>query len=139
MAFDAADQVEPLDYNFDTIAQLYPGKYPILEGVKGTIPEPSDDAVQHLQHQLTAATKGLIPDDVDRDDRAALARAMRDLPEETFKLAEGKVTSALAELCAGSPTREQIEALPFRLRRKFLAWVQRELMDPESSTAATST
>lgn len=139
MAFDAADQVEPMDYNFDTIAKAYPGRYPLLEGVSGTVPEPSDEAVQHLQHRLTTATKGLIPDGIDTTDRTALALALREMPEGLFRDAEESVIDALAELTAGSPTREQIAALPFRIRRNFVRWLQKELMDPESSTAATST
>jgi hypothetical protein len=136
VSFDAGSEVEPLDYNFDTIAKRYPGRYPELEGVTGTVPEPSDDAVQTFQRRLTAATVDLLPV-IDMDDRVAVAKALRDMPEETFAKADQTIIDAVGELCAGSPTREQIAALPFRLRRKFVAWLQRELMNPESLTAAT--
>jgi len=136
MSFDAGSEVEPLDYNFDTIAKRYPGRYPELEGVIGTVPEPSDDAVQTFQRRLTAATVDLLPV-LDLDDRVAVAKALRDMPEETFAKADQVIIDAVGELCAGSPTRDQVAALPFRLRRKFVAWLQRELMNPESLTAAT--
>jgi hypothetical protein len=116
---------------------MYPGKYPALEGVKGTVPEPSDEAVQEFQRRLTAASRDVLPDDLDLDDRVAVARAMRDLPEGTFRKIDQAIIDAVAELTDGDPTREQIAALPFRLRRRFVTWLQRELMDPESSTAAT--
>lgn len=137
MAFDADSEVIPLDYNFATLAKRYPGRYPVLEGVEGTVPEPSDEAVQAFQQALARATRELLPRDIDEDDPKAVAKAMRSMPEDTWAKVDVKIIDALAELTAGSPTREQIAALPFRLRRKFITWVQKELMDPEGSNAAT--
>lgn len=136
--FDAGTQVEPLDYNFDTIATMYPGRYPLLENVQGTTDEPSDEDVQKLQRRMRAATKDLIPEGIDPDDKIALVKATRDLPEDAFRTAEAAILDAIADLTAGKPSRDQIAALPFRVRRKYIQWVQRQLMDPEGSNAATT-
>lgn len=136
--FDAGDVVDPLEYNFDTIAKRYPGKFPELEGVEGITDEPSDEAVQRLQHDLQAATAELFPDEVDMDDRAAVAQAMRGLSEDDWAKAEQNIIDAVARLTNGKPSREQIAALPFRVRRKYVQWLQRELMNPEHSTVATN-
>jgi len=137
MTFDADEEVAPLDYNFGTLAKRWPGKYPDLEGVVGTVPEPSDEAVQAFQRAMSRATRDLLPSDVDTDDPRAVALAMRKMPEDTWTKIDEGIIDALADLTAGSPTRAQLVALPFRLRRKFLMWIQRELMNPESSNAAT--
>jgi hypothetical protein len=60
------------------------------------------------------------------------------MPEGTFAKIDEGIIDALAELTAGSPTRTQLVALPFRLRRKFIMWLQQELMNPEGLTAATN-
>lgn len=132
MAFDVNDAPEPLDYDFDSIAKRYPGKYPDLEGVTGTTPEPSDDEVRELQAALGKATSALLPAGVNPDDRVALATALKDMDPAIFKQAEDGIIAAVAEITKGSPTFAQIMALPFRIRRRYVGWIQRELMNPEA-------
>lgn len=138
MGFDAADIVEPLDYNFDTLARRYPGLYPALDGVSGTVPEPSDEMVQRFQRDFAGATADLIPEGVDTNDRAALARVMRDMDDAVYKKSEDALLDALAALTRGQPTREQMGALPYRMKREFIKWLTNELMNPESSTVVST-
>lgn len=140
MGFDAGTVVAPLDYNFDSLAKLPKyqnpdgtSMYPELVGVVGTTPEPSDEAVQKMQRAFVASTKALQPAaDVDPNDPRAVRQALDDMPRELFAKAEEDILDALAELCAGSPTREQLKALPYRHKREYIKWLQGELMNPES-------
>lgn len=140
MGFDAASIVEPLNYNFDTLAKMKEytnpdgtSMFPELVGVYGTTKEPSDEAVQKMQRAFIDATKGLNPgEDVDPDDQRAVAKALNELPREAFAKAEEDILSALAELCQGSPTRDQLAALPYRQKREYIKWLQGQLMNPES-------
>jgi hypothetical protein len=140
MGFDAGSIVEPLNYNFDTLARMKEytnpdgtSMFPELVGVYGTTKEPSDEAVQKMQRAFIDATKGLNPaEDVDPEDRRAVAKALNDLPREAFAKAEEDILNALAELCQGSPTRDQLAALPYRQKREYIKWLQGQLMNPES-------
>jgi hypothetical protein len=126
MGFNAGDEVEPLDYDFT----FFKDKIPELAVAKGTIPEPSDTAVQRMQRKLVEATKKFVPSGA--PGAPTTAAAMADLPEDAFEQAETVILDAIAELCAGSPTREQLAVLPYRHKRKFIAWLQRQLMNPEA-------
>ena len=131
MGFNASEQVEPLEYDFTYFGTANP-PISVLANAKGEIPEPSDQAVTTMQRKLTAATKRFLPDNIDPNNQVAMNQAMAQIPEDAFSRAEQEILDAIAELCNGSPTREQLAALPYRHKRKFIAWLQRQLMNPES-------
>lgn len=139
MGFDAGTVVSPLEYNFDSLAKRYTkpdgeSMYPELVGVSGTTPEPSDEMVQEMQRSFVAATTRLnsATGAVDAEDRKAVAAALEAIPKEEFAKVEEDILDALAKLCQGRPTRDQLAALPYRQKREYIKWLQNELMNPES-------
>jgi hypothetical protein len=133
MGFDASSVVEELNYDFDSLARkLGPERHPLLVGVKGTTPEPSDDEVRQFQLDQQAAAKKFMPDGVDPTDRVALLTAMRSMPDSAFSEAQEGILDSISKLTKGEPSREQIAALPFRHQRRYITWLQKQLMDPES-------
>jgi|1185.fasta_scaffold720548_1 hypothetical protein len=136
--FDAGAVVEALDYDFTYFYKQDHELYAVLAGAKGTVPEPSDEMVQRLQRKMAEATADLIPDGIDTDDRVAMVKAMAAMPEDAFAKGEAGILDALAELTRGFPTRDQLEVLPYRIKRKFIQWLTKQLMDPELSAAGTT-
>ena len=117
--FDAGAAVERLDYDFTAYG-----------GPTGTVPEPSEGQIDALLDRLRSAMPDLPADAT----QAQVAEATRDM-----KLAEQSelMLDALGELCQGSPSREQLAELPFRVRTVFQNWLLDELMNPTNGTAAT--
>lgn len=122
-AFNASAAIEPLEYDFA----------PYQPEVKGVIPEPSEEQVQTYFKAVTKAAEGVrhlraTADKVqqggeidgDNPDVAALMEEM-----ENFDMAGmlRSITEAVADLCSGQPTADQIQALPFRVRQEFVKWV----------------
>lgn len=122
MGFDASTAVEPLDYDFTHFAS----RDPVLADAKGVIDEPSDEAVQKMQRQFAEATKAF------RDASSGDGPPLAELDRDVFEASETAILEAVAEVCNGSPSREQLAALPYRHKRRFLTWLQRQLMNPES-------
>lgn len=125
-----ASEAEPLDYDFN----------PYIDA-KGTVPEPTDDQVAAFYDGLSRQFELALGDDrtdgVDFTEPMSVAALLSSLREEDNR----KLYEALLELhvavCSGAPSREQLEALPFRLRRMFYGAVQGWLR-PESWQPATS-
>jgi hypothetical protein len=115
MGFDAA-ATSPLDFTFRPHAD-----------VNGTIPDPTDDrvreffrAIDRLGRELATAT-----DDVD-DDNPDRAETIERIVEDVG----ARELDAVVELCSGTPSREQLKALPHRVQRAFIDWLITELRNP---------
>jgi hypothetical protein len=126
--FQAEHIVEPLDYDFRPYVQAH-----------GTIPEPTDKQIAAFLRglkEVVDVVQADLPDDVSADDPAAVLKAMDNLdPEKTIEQM-GKMADVYAGLCSGTPTAEQISALPMRIRSIFFNWLQSEVMSPEAATPA---
>jgi len=116
--FDAA-QTSPLEFTFR----------PHVD-VAGTIPDPSEArvrafnlAVDQLRREASEETDRLLKDHADDPDLAEQADAIAERLHE-------KELDLVAELCAGTPTREQIADLPHRVRTAFMEWLGEELRNP---------
>lgn len=128
--FDASGVVEGLE------CRLLP--YADFDGV---IPEPSDKQVGEY---LAALQKALAESrekreargDVDTSDPEAVARALEELDPEDFARTAGKMAAIYSALCSGTPSAEQILALPRRPRLVFYNWLQNEVLNPEAATPA---
>lgn len=108
MGFDAASQVEPLDWDFTKFG-----------GGKGTIPEPSMSELRAFRQKLL----DLLPSgDSDEADEADVARLYSLSPEERDRLNDASV-DVVAEFCKGSPSLDEILALPGRIRSAFVDWI----------------
>lgn len=109
MGFHVEQEVEPLDYDF---AQF---------GGSGTIPEPSHEQVE----QLFKAIRGLVvAAGVDPGaSRQQVIEAFAAIPEDEQKRQADATMEALIDFCQGSPSRDEIEALPYRPLNAFLGWL----------------
>ena len=110
MGFDAASAVEPLDFDFHPYADA-----------KGTVPEPSQEQVERLFEAIRglAVAAGIQPGASREEAIAAFAA----IPEEVQKEQARHTLDALVEFCQGSPSREQIEQLPYRPLNAFIGWL----------------
>lgn len=112
--FDAAGAVEPLDWNFR----------PHVDA-SGTIPEPTDSQVTKLMETLRLVI-GEQP----------LERLSK-MSEDEQRAVNDQLLDAVVTVCSSSPSREQIEGLPFRVQRAFFGWLFGSLLDPQLPTAGT--
>lgn len=130
--FNAATVVEPLDWTFE----------PDVPGARGTIREPRDAQIgDYLSavKKMSAELKGRIPEGVDPDDPQELLAAIDSLDTDIVVQVHAKMARVYADLCSGSPTTEQILALPLRKRVMFYAWLQEQVMAPEAVPGGGST
>jgi hypothetical protein len=123
MAFKANTTVHALDYDFR----------PHVDAV-GTTPEPSDKAVRHFLYEI----QKLMEKMPDTEDPNFIDR-FREMSEEDFDALADQVLDLVAEITQGSPTRDEIAALPHRIQRAYINWLRKELTDPEVPSAATNT
>lgn len=124
MGFDAGKAVAALDWTFS----------PYLEDARGTIPEPTQaefEAFMDALGEIAQLEDGEEPDEIASAVKTALA------DDGLVKQFWPKVMDALEPICKGAPSREQLEALPARLRFAFFDWLTNELTDPTKPSAAT--
>lgn len=130
MGFDASQAVEPLDYDFTQYAP----------DARGVIPEPSQDLLDQFERASNAGTNELGLDQAQQmrisaavaSDSPDLARLLADLPAEIIERMQDpnfraatreRMLDAMAELCQGTPSRDEIAALPPRVREAFQNWL----------------
>lgn len=127
--FDAATAVEPLEYNFAP-----------YHDAKGTVPEPTDDQVAafygDLGKQFEKSLGAERLEGVDVTDPLDVAKLFMSLDGDDHRAMYHQLLELHVAVCSGEPSREAIEALPFRLRRAWYGMVQGWLR-PESSRPAT--
>lgn len=129
MPFVAETAVQPLDYNFRPFLQ-----------VDGTTPEPSDNEIRRFQLRMASAAKKAMGDrQIDTRDANAVVDFVLHMSEDDYGLVNEEMIDATAQLTKGTPTREQIAALPGRIQRAYMLSLQEDLTNPESVKPATST
>lgn len=127
--FVAAEAAEPLDYDLTAY----------VADCKGTIPEPSREAIRAFFHAF-----GVVA--AQRDDLRASDdftptedRTLTDLVTARMAASDAladKELDAVVALCAGSPSRADLEALPGRMQQLFVGWLWEKFTNPQP-TAAT--
>jgi hypothetical protein len=119
MGFNAEKVVDPLDYDLTAVG-----------GPKGRVPEPSDKVVFALQEDLRS---GLTAQGIDISDLTDMGRIAKQItalePEQQTQYLESQL-AAVARFCGGSPTLEQLQELPYRIRNAFVGWLVGEF-NPE--------
>lgn len=108
-------------------------------GVQGMIPDPSDEMIeQYLRGMRDAAKEFSAAENTEDLSAEQLQELLED--DQNMRLAEAQqvIAGLTAELCGGSPTKEQLLALPFRVRQAFLSWLQGKLVNPESNAAGST-
>lgn len=101
-----------------------------VEGAKGVIPEPSSEQIERLIEFL----RQVMPTKKDEDGKDTLDL---DKLSETFEGKEATeievlMNTSVSEVCSGTPSVEQIAALPFRVKKRFYGWLLGSLLSPEA-------
>lgn len=122
--FDASTAVDPLDYNFNPYVDF-----------SGTIPEPSEAAIDQYRDELMALfhTLGLDPE-VIKSGRIPLER-MDELLKKGADVQ--KATVASVSRLTGIPA-DKIDALPFRVKARFMGWITGSFTSGEAAAPATT-
>lgn len=127
--FNAATAADPLKYDFNPYTDA-----------KGTVPEPTDDQVAAfygtLARQMENALGPERTEGVKMDDPLEVAKLLQSLDTDDYAKMYDQMLDLHADVCSGQPSRDDIAALPFRLRRAWYGMVQGWLR-PESSRTAT--
>lgn len=140
MAKFSAESIEPIEYDFSGFNG--PDGKPIND--KGSIPEPSRAQVNKMMTDVQNAFKemGLADDAAESPEKvietmSALEKSKDGESEDKFgKMTEHLVT-AMAELCAGSPSQKSLADLPYRPFMAFFGYLMGEVMSPEASAPDT--
>lgn len=117
MKFEAKDAVEPLEYDLKPYSDE-----------KGTVPEPTSDMVADFYAELSKQFEiGLGAERLegfDLSDPADVSRLFLSLDGEDNRKLYDSLLDLHVRVCAGQPSRDALEALPFRLRRTWYGMVQ---------------
>jgi len=132
--FDAGTAVDPLEYDFT--------KY--VAGAAGTTPEPSQDQVkefQHAQMETAKRVKELLGLDLDVSDlegaQATLTRVdMSKLDPQALDQMSEDLKTKLAKLCSDEPSKEVLDAVPFRVLQAYMGWLSGQL-NPKAQGTTT--
>ena len=133
MGFDAASVVHELDWTFEKYGQG-----------KGTVPEPSDKAIETALRELAEASTKLYkklgmertPEMTEEMIMAVIARFPDDFEAVAFADLSAAMIKIYAKLCSNQPSATQLKAIPFRARQQFFIWLMKELR-PEAGGGAT--
>lgn len=125
-----------LEYDFsDWLGKEFPDR-------RGVVPEPSRTAVNDLMRKIQTNFKelGLANEDDDESTTPAeIADRVNKIADDDMleKISEA-INAAVAELCAGTPSVDTIEALPYRPFMGFFGFLMGNLMNPEASKPGTN-
>ncbi len=107
---------------------------------EGVVPEPSRDRYNKFAKRITKLSveaSELVEILSDGDDKKLRENPkILDALAEQSDSAEKELRAAVADLCNGSPTKKQIDALPTRVFMRFYRWLSSEL-NPEGLSAGT--
>lgn len=104
--FDSGKAVHALDWNFSAHG-----------GPKGTIPEPTQSAVE----KFNRTTGDILPGGL---------KALLEMEPEEQETASALFKDAIAELAQNQPSREELDALPARVLTAFTGWLYGSIANP---------
>lgn len=111
-------------------------------GSKGTVPEPSRPAVNKLLKKVQNSFKdlGLVDENSGDSTTPDQVRATMDKIEDEalFEKMTEAMTAAVADVCGGTPSLEELTALPYRPFMGFFGFLMGNLVDPEGLRSGTS-
>lgn len=130
--FDASSIGGDLEYDFTRWG-----------GPIGVVPEPPRSAVNALMKEISQAFKqsGLRDEEAEDDsltpeDVESTMNKVED--EEIFEKLSVQLLDALSKICGGSPSRDVLEALPYRPFMGFFGYLIGNLTNPEGSKPGTT-
>lgn len=122
--FKASAAISKMTYDFSGIAVDDEDVQAILDGPegKGTTPEPSGPQVRHFQAEQRKVL-GLAADTPQED----VNKHMLSLSEDEFIDLDDDILNIVADVTGGKPSRQALEALPFRVRESYYGYIIGEL------------
>jgi hypothetical protein len=112
-------------------------------GSAGVIPEPSRKAVKHFMDSIQRGFKEIglrNADDPDATTPDEVVDTMNKIEDdEVFEKTAEMLTKAVAEVCGGSPSFDELASLHYRPFMGFFGYLIGELMNPEVSRPGTNT
>lgn len=124
--FNAAEAVEPLDYNFK----------PFVDA-QGTVPEPSADQITAFRKSTMEMYADMVPEGF--DDTAATTEMVKKVVEflgaDRTEMQE-KILHTIADVCSDHPSFDELNALPYRHQQAFAGWLSGVFLLPSLPTPA---
>lgn len=125
--FSLEDELDALNYDFRPYVESH-----------GTIPEPSSAQIKALQSAMRSALKPALESLSVEADTANVADLIAALAEPTkadlkaAAKAELAIVTAISECCSGTPSVDDLQALPWRAQQMFVGWLSGVLLNPEA-------
>lgn len=126
-SFVLEDELEDLTYDFT--------KY--TPNAVGVIPEPTLDQIKAFQKSIREALRPVVetltPADEETTSQEQLLAALAEPTPKDEKVAterEKKLCEAMAAVCSGHPTYEEISSLPYRGQQAFAGWLVGVMLNP---------
>lgn len=126
--FVAATAVEPLGYDFTAFG-----------GPQGTIPEPSSGQVDAYMAAIRDMAKEVAALKAKVESAEAEAKAsgeemtseqideiLGSMDDITIEKYQGQMADAIHNLTSGTPSADEIKALPHRVKQAFMQWITSE-------------
>ena len=131
--FKASEAISTLNYDFTGFTVADERDAELLAKAKGTTPEPSGRQIRHFyaqQQKLFGLEPGATPQEIQDVVSKMTEDELHEMDEEIMDL--------MSAVTSGSPSREVLEALPFRIREMYYGWLLGELANPTIGTNGTS-
>lgn len=130
-SFNASTVVEPMDYDFTKFG-----------GRKADIPEPDETQVLTMYSEMDALVKEIAAEFVELPKNPSATDLVESLNQltmsESYKPMLDGMTRIYSALCSNTPSVEELQQLPPRIRALFFQWVAKQ-MRPELDAADTKT
>jgi hypothetical protein len=135
VGFNAADEVDVLDYDFTAF----------VPNVKGVTPEPSMGKIRHYQKTMKLAVREPYVESARRKEAgqseltaAELDEVLSGARDEEAEKILNDIIEATADVCSNKPTAAQIRKLPYRVQQHFLGYIAGKFLSGEASTPVTT-
>jgi hypothetical protein len=130
--FEASKVVDPLEYDLRPHYDKF-----------GTIKEPNDRQIADYMSgtkEIVKELQGKLPKEIQNPDAdlSEMLSAVDDLDPEVVMTFHQKMAGVVAQLCSGDPSKDDILAIPIRIRVIFYGWLQQEVMSPEAAPGGGS-
>lgn len=130
--FKATQVISKMSYDFTGIPLADEDVAKVLDGARGVTPEPSGAQVRQFQISMREVL-GLPPNTPQAEIILAINAKSKD---ELLDLDEDFM-DIVAEVTSGSPSREILAALPFRIREAYYGYIYGELSNFLAGSATT--
>lgn len=126
-SFVSSEAIDGLDYDFTAHG-----------GGSGSIPEPSSwqvDAFRQFlgkQFEAAQASSGNSGDEERELTTRERVKLLSDVLSKDDSEGRAEILDACSAMCSGTPSVEELAALPYRLQQKFFGWLTGVFLNPEA-------